>query len=323
MSGGVSSLLEVGTGFHPELTGRENIYLNGAILGMRRTEIKRKFDEIVSFSEVEKFLETPVKRFSSGMYVRLAFAVAAYLESEILIVDEVLAVGDMEFQKKCIGKMNDISQTGERTVLFVSHNMGAVNQLCNKAVLLRNGQIVDAGTTSEIVKSYMKSGINNGRVDKNAFTGPLLSAIEFHEVTINNIIDREAYISPSEEIVIKVKYVCKKDLDYFRTGITIHSNGIKLFSSHDSEEPYPIKAGEFISEFIVPNYLLRPGDYSLSVFGHDDGNNRKGQDWIYGLELLSFSVLEEWDTINDSHNEGIINISAKSLSTRYGNTYRS
>jgi lipopolysaccharide transport system ATP-binding protein len=142
--GRVGSLLEVGTGFHPELTGRENIYLNGAILGMTRSEINRKFDEIVAFSEVEKFLDTPVKRYSSGMYVRLAFAVAAHLEPEILFVDEVLAVGDAAFQKKCLGKMGDVTQQG-RTVLFVSHNMAAVQSLCSRAIVLNNGVIVASG----------------------------------------------------------------------------------------------------------------------------------------------------------------------------------
>ncbi|MBX9745633.1 MAG: ABC transporter ATP-binding protein [Hyphomonadaceae bacterium] len=153
IKGRVASLLEVGTGFHPELTGRENIYLNGAILGMRRDEIKRKFDEIVAFSEIEKFLDTPVKRYSSGMYVRLAFAVAAHLEPEILVVDEVLAVGDAEFQKKCLGKMQDVAGHG-RTVLFVSHNMGAVRALCKTAFLLRNGRLVSIGDTMAISAEY-------------------------------------------------------------------------------------------------------------------------------------------------------------------------
>lgn len=153
IDGRVASLLEVGTGFHPELTGRENIYLNGAILGMRRNEIKRKFDEIVAFAEVEKFLDTPVKRYSSGMYVRLAFAVAAHLEAEILIVDEVLAVGDLEFQKKCLGKMEDVAGTG-RTVLFVSHNMAAVSSLTKSGIVLDRGRISFAGPTAEAVKTY-------------------------------------------------------------------------------------------------------------------------------------------------------------------------
>jgi lipopolysaccharide transport system ATP-binding protein len=159
VKGRIASLLEVGTGFHPELTGRENIYLNGAIMGMNRAEIGRKFDEIVDFSGVERFIDTPVKRYSSGMYVRLAFAVAAHLEPEILIVDEVLAVGDAAFQKKCLGKMEDVSHHG-RTVLFVSHNIGAIISLCNRCLLLDSGRIVKDGGTSEVIDSY-QSGFYN------------------------------------------------------------------------------------------------------------------------------------------------------------------
>ena len=163
VKGRVASLLEVGTGFHPELSGRENIYLNGAILGMRKAEIKRKFDEIVDFAGVERYIDTPVKRYSSGMYVRLAFAVAAHLESEILIVDEVLAVGDAEFQKKCLGKMGDISKGEGRTVLFVSHNMAAVKSLCNKGILLENGMVKFTGGVDESVEKYLLgSNISNG-----------------------------------------------------------------------------------------------------------------------------------------------------------------
>ena len=151
--GRLSSLLEVGTGFHPELTGRENIFLNGAVLGMRKREIEQKFDEIVNFAEIERFIDTPVKRYSSGMYVRLAFAVAAHLEPEILLVDEVLAVGDIAFQKKCLGKMGDIAKGG-RTVLFVSHNMGAIRSLCGSAIWIDDGQIVERGPTDEVVRNY-------------------------------------------------------------------------------------------------------------------------------------------------------------------------
>ena len=157
--GRVASLLEVGTGFHPELTGRENIFLNGAILGMTRAEIKRKFDEIVAFAEVERFLDTPVKRYSSGMYVRLAFSVAAHLEPEILIVDEVLTVGDVEFQKKCIAKMSSVTEGG-RTVLFVSHNMAAILQLCDRAVLLKQGNVNFAGPTAQTISHYLENGID-------------------------------------------------------------------------------------------------------------------------------------------------------------------
>src|SRR6266480_2028497 len=156
--GRVASLLEVGTGFHPELTGRENVFLNGAILGMSREEIKRKFDEIVAFAEVEQFLDTPVKRYSSGMYVRLAFAVAAHLEPEILIVDEVLAVGDYEFQRRCLGKMNEVAHCG-RTVLFVSHNMTAIEELCSQSILLKNGHIERSGATHQVVAHYLSSTV--------------------------------------------------------------------------------------------------------------------------------------------------------------------
>lgn len=156
--GRIASLLEVGTGFHPELTGRENVFLNGAILGMGRSEIKSKFDEIVEFAEVSKFLDTPVKRYSSGMYVRLAFAVAAHLEPEILVVDEVLAVGDAQFQKKCLGKMQDVSNNEGRTVLFVSHNIGVVTQLCQKALYLKGGQVEGFGNVKEVVSQYLFSG---------------------------------------------------------------------------------------------------------------------------------------------------------------------
>lgn len=157
IKGRIGSLLEVGTGFHPELTGRENIYLNGAILGMRKHEIDRKLDEIIDFSGVEKFIDTPVKRYSSGMYVRLAFAVAAHLDPEILVVDEVLAVGDADFQKKCLGKMDDVSKKEGRTVLFVSHNMAAVRQLCTRGILLRNGELVFDGETESTINEYMNS----------------------------------------------------------------------------------------------------------------------------------------------------------------------
>ncbi len=156
VKGRIASLLEVGTGFHPELSGRENIFLNGAILGMRKHEIKSKFDEIVDFSGVERYINTPVKRYSSGMYVRLAFAVAAHLESEIIIIDEVLAVGDTEFQKKCVGKMNDVSKNEGRTILFVSHNLGAVKQLCSSSVLLDRGRLMLYDKTDKVVRSYLE-----------------------------------------------------------------------------------------------------------------------------------------------------------------------
>ena len=164
MKGRVSSLLEVGTGFHPELTGRENVYLNGAILGMKRAEIKKKFDQIVEFSEVSKFLDTPVKRYSSGMYVRLAFSVAAHLDPEIMIVDEVLAVGDAAFQKKCLGKMNDVVKQGGRTIIFVSHSMDAIASLCTSVILMNKGTAGEKTTVEEGIKQYLGMVNDNGNV---------------------------------------------------------------------------------------------------------------------------------------------------------------
>ncbi len=180
LNGRVASLLEVGTGFHPELTGRENIYLNGAILGMTKSEIKSKFDEIVDFAEIEKFLDTPVKRYSSGMYVRLAFAVAAHLEPEILVVDEVLAVGDQQFQKKCLGKMQDVARGG-RTVLFVSHNMAAVTALCSSAVLLSGGRVVSQGKVQKLVTEYLTSGAREAA----ARTRRLDAALTLHRFSLD------------------------------------------------------------------------------------------------------------------------------------------
>jgi lipopolysaccharide transport system ATP-binding protein len=188
VSGRIASLLEVGTGFHPELTGRENIYLNGAILGMRKAEIKRRFDEIVAFSGVERYIDTPVKRYSSGMYVRLAFAVAAHLESEILIVDEVLAVGDAEFQKKCLGKMKDVSKGEGRTVLFVSHNMDSVETLTSKTIFLKNGAMEFYGTTDKAINYYMANARFKGVYEKQPLLNqPSITKVELHTSLKNNI----------------------------------------------------------------------------------------------------------------------------------------
>lgn len=206
--GRVGSLLEVGTGFHPELTGRENIYLNGAILGMKRAEIARKFDEIVAFSEIEKFLDTPVKRYSSGMYVRLAFAVAAHLEPEILLVDEVLAVGDAGFQKKCLGKMGNIAGEG-RTVLFVSHNMAAVENLCQYAILLSEGQVVEIAPTDIVTQSYIKSlrmtngiALTDRTVDREGNGRLRFTGFKLHDTT-STLID---YVQSGQDVIIELEY---------------------------------------------------------------------------------------------------------------------
>ncbi len=304
MRGRVGSLLEVGTGFHPELTGRENIYFNGAILGMKKREIDDKFDEIVKFAEVEKFLDTPVKRYSSGMNVRLAFSVAAHLDPEVLVVDEVLAVGDMEFQKKCIGKMSEAATDG-RTVLFVSHNMGAIKQLCTKGILLNSGSIFSTGSVDEVVQDYLQKNNGDFLVDKMSFTGTLTSHLEFKKISINDIENsNNIYISPSSGIKIKIWGECKRDIPNFRTTFSIYKDGVRLLTLHDVENPEPLHRGEFKSEVEIPPYLLRPGEYSIAIGGHRDGMF----EWIWGIDLAFFNILEEWGSNYDQVNFGLVNL---------------
>ena len=235
VNGRIASLLEVGTGFNPEMTGRENIYLNGAILGMRKHEIDRKFDEIVDFSGVERYIDTPVKRYSSGMYVRLAFAVAAHLESEILIVDEVLAVGDAEFQKKCLGKMGDVSKGEGRTVLFVSHNMASVQNLCQKAIVLNHGMVEFSGDCETGIQRYLQQNISTtdfrnlpGRRGK----GPVrISGIRIYGdgEGIQPIMGKKLVIEIDGEIHIQ-----QKEYDAFRTN-TLNEKGYKVIRFTNAE----------------------------------------------------------------------------------------
>lgn len=219
-NGRIASLLEVGTGFHPEMTGRENIFLNGAILGMTRKEITRKFDEIVAFSGVERYIDTPVKRYSSGMYVRLAFAVAAHLESEILIVDEVLAVGDADFQKKCIGKMGDVTKGEGRTILFVSHNMAAVKQLCNTGILMKNGQLADQGSINRVLENYIIHELSPNSEFK--YIEDLSKKAQIHNVKIFNNRNIETMeFSHTDDININIDYVNRSVDKGIRVNIAI------------------------------------------------------------------------------------------------------
>ncbi|MDX2067859.1 MAG: polysaccharide ABC transporter ATP-binding protein [Haliscomenobacter sp.] len=259
--GRVASLLEVGTGFHPELTGRENIFLNGAILGMTRAEIKKKFDEIVDFAGVEKFLDTPVKRYSSGMYVRLAFAVAAHLEPEILVVDEVLAVGDAEFQKKCLGKMEDVSKNEGRTVLFVSHNMDAISRLCNSVFLLKQGQISKFSSQIQGINEYYQ--IIKDKSISSTIDNKYLSIIE------NVIIVKDDMFLIENEITIKVKVIFKVNINNLVFGILIkNSKSSPIASSYyndfrDNIEVVKEKVYEF--RVRIPSYTLATGDYVLEI----------------------------------------------------------
>jgi lipopolysaccharide transport system ATP-binding protein len=270
LRGRVASLLEVGTGFHPELTGRENIYLNGAILGMRKTEIDRKFDEIVAFSEIEQFLDTPVKRYSSGMYVRLAFAVAAHLEPEILIVDEVLAVGDHAFQKKCLGKMHDVAAGDGRTILFVSHNMGALTQLCERAIFLEDGQVKTVGLVKDVVQTYLKSGLNQSTAQAH-FPRDASKPCQYTSV---EILDSDGELrsdfSCDEPVIIRLRFEIREPMpSMFLTFFLQNLDGTQVIFSDvrdtDPEAAERLSVGQHTFEVKIPSRLLAPTTYLLTV----------------------------------------------------------
>jgi lipopolysaccharide transport system ATP-binding protein len=285
--GRIASLLEVGTGFHPELTGKENIYLNGAILGMRKREIDRKFDEIVEFSGVEKYIDTPVKRYSSGMYVRLAFAVAAHLESEILIVDEVLAVGDAEFQKKCMGKMSEVSKGEGRTVLFVSHNMGAVQNLCNKGLFLQNGKLMSYGSISIAIKNYLDVG--NG-VANSIFTfdeelnnkkgNTYFTRVELRNKKGELCSDYPAGDAVDIHIQFKTNVVLKGTVVGF--GI-ISSTEFPIVTSWSKPEDFGMGVNEIVFSF--ENIYLTPSTYKISL-----GISRGNEVLDYNANIVFFSI---------------------------------
>lgn len=273
IQGRVSSLLEVGTGFHPELTGRENIYLNGAILGMRKADIDRKFDEIVAFAEIEKFLDTPVKRYSSGMYVRLAFAVAAHLEPEILLVDEVLAVGDAAFQRKCLGKMGDVAQEG-RTVLFVSHNMGAISTLCERCIWLEAGILKDIDSTSRIIQEYLSNS-------QNAIANKRNRLLQKEAVIVSvNCIDSNgnecSAIRIGDEMTLVILYELSREMHALGFGISIETpTGQRIFGSNTGREGLhsgTVK-GSGSAYFRMPRALLGPGIYFVTAAIHAPGGS--------------------------------------------------
>jgi len=278
IKGRVASLLEVGTGFHAELSGRENIYLNGTILGMTRQEIKHKFDEIVAFAEVEKYLDTPVKRYSSGMYVRLAFAVAAHLEPEILIVDEVLSVGDAQFQRKCLGKMGEVSAKEGRTVLFVSHNMGAIRQLCNKTILLENGFLSEFGTTSDIIEIYANENNNKSTISKK-------------NITIKELILYPQPILSNQPVQFNIQI-------HSDTEETINSIGLLFYNQYEQrvaildlrsdEENYRLKPNQVLNiKGTIEQLPLVEGTYKIGIFF---GGNYVSENI---LDILTVNIINE------------------------------
>jgi lipopolysaccharide transport system ATP-binding protein len=279
LRGRLASLLEVGTGFHPELTGRENIYLNGVILGMRKAEIDRKFDEIVAFSEIERFLDTPVKRYSSGMYVRLAFAVAAHLEPEILIVDEVLSVGDFAFQKKCLGKMHDVAAGDGRTVLFVSHHMGALAQLCDRGVLLEKGMVKAIGPIADVVRQYLKTGLvlSQARADFPIEPDKPCQFVSAEVLHADGSPGSE--FECDEPITLRLRFEVR-DYDTGRCLWATVQNleGVRIlftdFRDGNRELAERIHPGLHTFEIRIPPRILAPATYQLNIHCHNEYTRR-------------------------------------------------
>jgi lipopolysaccharide transport system ATP-binding protein len=293
IQGRVASLLEVGTGFHPELTGRENIFLNGAILGMSRAEIKKKFDEIVEFAEVEKFLDTPVKRYSSGMYVRLAFAVAAHLEPEILIIDEVLAVGDAQFQRKCLGKMEDVSKNEGRTVIFVSHSMPTISSLCNKSILLDQGMVNFIGNTSEGIMAYYSSG-NSSPTNKDYTADKIKPGDRWVQLSKASIQATQNNLSPeiniNEEVQLEIEYEVLDASEIkvlFPNFHVYNAEGTCVFVTSPKEMEV-VKMGSFRTICSIPANFLNQGTYfvSVAISSFENGINVH----FYEQNALSFNI---------------------------------
>lgn len=295
--GRIASLLEVGTGFHPEMTGRENIYLNGAIMGMTKAEVSRKLDEIVDFSGCERYIDTPVKRYSSGMTVRLGFAIAAHLEPEILVVDEVLAVGDAEFQKKAIGKMQDVSKGEGRTVLFVSHNMAAVKSLCKKGVLLENGMVKETGMVDDIVGHYLKG--NNEIANHKYWTEPQIKGDGFELLEIGirkkdcDYIDN---ISVDDAIELIVKYRITQK--YEQLHLTFHfknEQGIKIFSCSGGGRCVPLEHNEGVYEqrMEIPGNFLNWGSYYVDMYVVVNRHHS----FVRDFDIISFSITNKAKSI--------------------------
>ncbi len=299
INGRVASLLEVGTGFHPELTGRENVYLNGTILGMTRNEVKAKFDEIVAFSGVEKFIDTPVKHYSSGMYVRLAFAVAAHLEPEILIIDEVLAVGDAEFQKKCLGKMKDVASKG-RTVLFVSHDLASVQKLCTKSILLNSGKIEKYADTESVIKQYVSIG--------NSYTKRINVPNKLFFVDEVNFVNGKISFNYDESISLLIGTQLSLS-NVLKVGIAIKDiSQKKIFSYVFSSE---MRKGSNRFQLSIPENILMPGDYSIDValyneieFDYNESclqfvivDKKLDLEEFRGTEVGSFIVKCKWENL--------------------------
>lgn len=301
VKGRIASLLEVGTGFHPDLSGRDNIYLNGAILGMRKAEIKRKFDEIVDFAGVERYIDTPVKRYSSGMYVRLAFAVAAHLESEILIVDEVLAVGDAEFQKKCLGKMGDVSKGEGRTVLFVSHNMASIKALCNSGIMLKNGTVLQQGEIAHIATLYNEVASTISNDDKELVSKDgRFSLKKPYWVDANG--ERVTFFAVGEKICLRFEFLFSSDVTRINPGFAVlDSQDQRIFTSHYLDDSGSISHEIYKGAVTLDSFIdipLAPGVYKVLFGVRDEFDNTV----IYSENL----ILEVQQTVTKNGADGIL-----------------
>lgn len=312
LKGRVGSLLEVGIGFHPELTGHENVYLYGAILGMDRWEVSRKFDEIVAFAEIEKFIETPVKRYSSGMYMRLAFAVAAHMETEILLVDEVLAVGDSAFQKKCLGKMGEVATEG-RTVLFVSHNLGAISNLCKRAILLDMGRIMVTASAKETILQYLHSvvDVGSGEVELDKIS----SEAYFTKIsTLDSRGHPTAYLPLTEDFKIRFEFDVFIEIKGLEVSFSLYNeNGTKLFYSGASKSDFvqslDFSPGRYVAEATIPAIFLVPGMYTIRAGLHQPNFRMFDQ----RSNVLRFNIIEtgSQDYRYNNHNIGSILVQFK------------
>jgi lipopolysaccharide transport system ATP-binding protein len=298
LRGRVASMLEVGTGFHPELTGRENIYLNGSILGLKKIEIEKQFDAIVDFSGVETFLDTPLKNYSSGMELRLAFAVAAHLEPEVLLIDEVLAVGDMEFQKKCLGKMEEVSKEHGRTILFVSHNLNYISSLCTRGVLLEKGEITYRGTATDVIGSYISRIANrSSHHEWSEDDRPGNAIVQLSSVKIiDSLGNTKTNFRVTEQIGIEMKYEVLTGGHILWLGHNIHNQeGINIFDTHSVNSEYyktPHPPGKYTSTVWIPANFLNEGSYYVSsaIFNHLQNTIH-----FHELNILIFTVHEAFD----------------------------
>jgi lipopolysaccharide transport system ATP-binding protein len=317
LNGRVASLLEVGTGFHPDLTGRENIYLNGTILGMTKNEIDKNFDDIVNFSGIEKFIDTPIKRYSSGMSVRLAFSVAAFLEPEILLIDEVLAVGDIKFQKKCLGKMEDISSKG-RTILFVSHNISAIKNLCNRGLLLENGRLKYFGNIETAIKKYhdgnektMKDQVILTDLKRHSsfYDGKKL---RFNKILLENKNSKENTIYLENEIKLKIEFTCSEEIKNYYIGILVFNmENIRIFDSLsiDKNQLYSSKKGQYFITCTIPENTFLPGLYRIEPISRSE---EKPLDYLKDAFLFRVNRKNIIENFGGSYEEsGIIKVNNK------------